>query len=231
MVLAVFAVLPLQATVIVLDFDTPQTGSNIIDAPLLTALGTITVSNAELISPTPDADMAAAGSAGNVIDWLASPPFPSLNFVYGGVIDIHVIAFAGPAFLSQELVSFYQPSIESGQPAGPLLLMADGIRSVGWFTSEGGAGPFPKEPLSLDNIMISDTPVPEPATLVMGTIGLLLIVAARAIAPRSRGRATLKGLARTGKLKRSIAISPAPIDGKPVRTSLRGPCEKFGFPP
>jgi hypothetical protein len=158
------------AGVILLNFDTPATGSEIAAAPLATPLGTVSARFVYIHAPRIDPDLTAAGSMGNYIDWQRSPPLPellfdfdvqSISFLYGGNdADIRVTAFDAAG---SEIGSFYQPALGDGQPAGPATITAEGIRRIQWTTSEMGcACAFESEFLALDNVVISDVETPEP---------------------------------------------------------------------
>jgi hypothetical protein len=175
---------PASAATITLDFDTPTTGSLIIGTPLVTSLGTITATNAELF-PLSDPELTAAGATGNTIDHLGSIINPvgtllfdfnvdAITLIYGGNLGDITIQVRDASNLV--LDSFFQADTGSGQPAGPITLSGSGIRSLEWFESGGSYA-------ALDNIAITANeiaaPVPEPASLTLLGLGLAGIAGRR----------------------------------------------------
>lgn len=165
------ASLPSVAAVVTLDFDTGATGSGIISAPLVTSLGTISATGAELVTFTSDPEFNAAGAFGNKIDHVngtATLSFDfdvsSINLIYGGNSgDITIqVRDATNAILD----SFFQASTLSGEPAGPITLSGAGIRSLIWFETSGGFA-------ALDNVVITANAVPEPSSLALLATALL----------------------------------------------------------
>ncbi len=81
--------MPASAATITLEFDSAATGSGIISGPLVTSLGTITATNAELVIFSDDLEFNAAGASGNKIDHQAARllfdfDVHSISLVYGG---------------------------------------------------------------------------------------------------------------------------------------------------
>ena len=149
-----FAVLDnisLRVDTIYLDADTPATGSNLDIAPLMTGFGAIRF-NGEIVSFT-DPDLTAAGSSGSVFD-IVSPgncelmfnfDVTSVTFLYGGNAgSINVQARDG---FGGVVDSFFQASTSTGEPAGPVTLAGNGIRSLYWSDTGGSFA-------ALDHIMI-----------------------------------------------------------------------------
>jgi len=159
------------AATITLDADTLATGSGLDVGPLVTSFGTISFIGE--IRSTSDADLAAAGSVGNVFDIdstaTASMFFDfdvlSVTFIYGGnsgIFDIEARDIGGGV-----LDAFFQASTEDGFPAGPITLNGPGIRSLYW-EDPGNAYS------AIDNVIIevADNPVPEPASMLLLGMGL-----------------------------------------------------------
>lgn len=160
------------AATILLDADTPATGSNLDVAPLVTPYGTITF-DAE-VRPTADPDLVAAGSTGNVFDvnntetatMLFDFDVESITFLYGGndgVMDIR-------AFDINDLLvdSFFQGNTGDGQLAGPVTLSGGGIRKLFW--QDPGLN-F----AAIDNLVIE---IPEPSALSLAAVGLAALLVA-----------------------------------------------------
>jgi hypothetical protein len=157
---------------ILLDADTPATGSLLGTQPLLTTFGEIHFAG-EIRDRDSDPEFNAIGATGNVfdIDNLSHHAYltfdfdiRSATFIYGGNTgNILVRAINGSG---QVVDSFFQADTLNG-PAGPITISGSGIRSLYWEDSWGG------QFAPLDNIEIV---VPEPCTLsllVLGGMGLL----------------------------------------------------------
>jgi hypothetical protein len=166
-------------TPIVLDADTPATGSNLVITPLVTPYGDITFSG-ELfaVSTTPvDSEFIAAGASGNVFNIIGPPGNQTAELFFG--FDVESIEFiyggnAGDILVEARDIgggvvdSFSQASTFIGQPAGPTTLSGSGIRSLYWTDT------WPDmDYAALDNITLT---VPEPATIaLLGLGGLSLL--------------------------------------------------------
>ncbi|NEO87621.1 MAG: hypothetical protein F6J87_25665 [Spirulina sp. SIO3F2] len=160
-----------------LDFDTPTTGSNIINAPLVTSLGTITVLDGELTTGY-DPDFATVGASGNKLNIddlngaLMTFDFDvdSLTFIYGGNSGVFDIVAKDA---SNNIVdSFFQASTGNGEPAGPITLSkntSSGIRSIFWQDPGYNFS-------AIDNITIESTQtVPEPANVLSLLLGVAFV--------------------------------------------------------
>ena len=161
---------PASAAPILLDFDSAATGSNIIAAPLVTPFGTITASDAELVTFTSDPEFNAAGASGNKIDHVGSVAallfdfdVSAITLIYGGNFgDITIRVRDGSSAIVD---SFFQADTSDGQPAGPITLTGTGIRRLEWFESDGSFA-------GLDNLEIEAAVVPEPASILLAISGL-----------------------------------------------------------
>lgn len=157
---------------ILLDADTPGTGSLLGTGPLVTPYGTITF-DGEVRDRDEDPEFNAAGALGNVFDIHNTPiqtaklsfdfDVQSVTFIYGGNSG-DILVEARDAF--DVLVdSFYQASTNGGQPAGPVTLSGSGIRSLYWKDTVPGMSFAP-----LDNIGLSV--IPAPGAILLGSIGV-----------------------------------------------------------
>jgi hypothetical protein len=169
---------------IILDADTPATGSDLDLAPLVTSFGTITFSG-EIRDRDSDPEFTAAGASGDVFDIFDLPTstalltfsfdVSSITFIYGGnvgVFDIEARDIGGSV-----VASFFQLSTDGGQPAGPITLAGPGIRSLFWTDPGNSFAP-------IDNVEIEPAAVPEPSTLLL--LGAGMLAAGRRL--RSRGK-------------------------------------------
>jgi hypothetical protein len=162
------------APTILLDADTPATGSLLGTQPLVTPFGTITF-DGEIRDRNADPEFNAAGALGDVFD-IDSPMqtaklsfgfnVQSLTFIYGGNVG-SILVEARDAF-GAVVDSFFQADTYGGQPAGPVTLSGLGIRSLYWEDTTPGMS-F----AALDNITIS--PIPAPGAIVLGGIGVGII--------------------------------------------------------
>lgn len=185
-----------EAATILLDGDTPETGSALMTQPLVTSAGTITLvqnDNFEFFWASSDLDMKNAGAEGKAFDILSSALTPprlefdfdvvEITFLYGGnaggilveALDINGV-----------VVDFFQQDdTDSDQPAGPATLSGNGIRALRW--NDTVVASDPSEMIGdyavLDNIVLTPgaaTTVPEPGTIGLVALGLAgLGVAAR----------------------------------------------------
>ncbi len=172
--LAVGAVQQVSRAQILLDADTPATGSLLGSTPLLTPYGAITFVG-QIRDRDNDPEFNAAGAAGNVFDIddfssTATLNFgfdvTSLTFIYGGnigVFDVRARDINGVT-----VASFYQPDTGAGQPAGPITLSAAGIRSLFW-----------QDPImsfaAIDNLTLTVVPEPSALTFAVPVAAALLI--------------------------------------------------------
>ncbi len=163
------------AATILLDADTPATGSLLGTVPLVTPYGTITF-DGEIRDRDADPDFNAAGAFGNVFDIYNAPiqtaklsfdfAVQSVTFIYGGNAG-DILVEARDAF-DMVVDSFYQASTGNGQPAGPVTLSGSGIRSLYWEDTVSGMNFAP-----LDNIGLSV--IPAPGAILLGSIGVGIV--------------------------------------------------------
>jgi hypothetical protein len=149
---------------IFLDADSPATGSDLDIQPLVTPYGNITFVG-EIRDKDGDPEFDAAGALGDVFDIdngtsQAALSFAfdvqSISFIYGGnlgVIDVEARDINGVA-----LDSFFQADTDLGQPAGPITLSGNGIRSLFWRDPGNSFA-------AIDNLTIEV--VPEPSTCAL----------------------------------------------------------------
>ena len=178
---------PAQAAVITLDFDTPETGADLLTAPLVTSAGTITLSfdgaDGSLEPASIDPDLVAAGGSGNalsadlggaaaVLAFDFDVDVVSVEFVFGGTGGSFNASVLNEAIV---VASFAIPSTGDGAFAGPVTLSSDdGITSLRWF------GPYvPASFAAIDNLVITTAEVAEPAPLGLMGLALLGLAAAR----------------------------------------------------
>ncbi|MBX3378261.1 MAG: S8 family serine peptidase [Phycisphaeraceae bacterium] len=143
-----------------LNGDQPGAGSTLVTTPLTTPLGTTTWTNGELFANSGnDPEFIAAGAQGNCFDGLGSPAncelvfnfdVDSVSFIYGGNLGGITVEARNAANVVVD--SFTQLDTFSGQPAGPRILAAPGIRRLRWI--EAVSGSF----AALDNIRIHGAP-------------------------------------------------------------------------
>ena len=147
--------------VILLDADTPATGSQLDMQPLATPWGTVSWTG-EIRDSVTDPDMPPAGAVGDGFDIDNSTStaelqfnfdVASFTFIYGGNIGVCDIVARNSS--GGIVDSFFQESTDDGWPVGPETLSGTGIRSVLWQDPGNGY-------LVLDNIHI----VPEGAISV-----------------------------------------------------------------
>lgn len=166
--------------VLLLDFDTPASGSELSTGSWVSPLGLIEFTGEFRSVDGTDADFNAAGASGNGLDIDNTTSIAELRFgfdvdavafIYGGNVGVFdIIAFDGSGNL---LDSFFQASTEDGEPAGPVVLSGPGIRRLTW----GDPGGFFA---ALDNLSIATgADVPAPATLALFGLGLAALGALR----------------------------------------------------
>jgi hypothetical protein len=154
-----FATSSFGAPTILLDADTPATGSLLGTQPLVTPFGTITF-DGEMRDRNGDPEFNDAGALGDVFDIHNTPiqtaelsfgfSVQSLTFIYGGNFgSILVEARDGSGVVVD---SFFQADTSGGQPAGPITLSGSNIRSLNWEDTELG-----NNFAALDNIIVSPT--------------------------------------------------------------------------
>ena len=161
---------------ITLDADALAAGWYTDAAPLVfaTALGNVSFVG-QIRDRDSDPEFNAAGASGNVfnvnqyagaeaeLSWDFYVPY--LSFIYGGNSGgILVEARDGDGNV---LDSFYQADTAMGQPAGPVVLQGDGIRSLYWKESNPDYQTF----AALDNI----SNIPAPGAILLGSIGVGLV--------------------------------------------------------
>jgi len=156
---------------ILLDADSPATGSLLGTQPLVTLFGTITF-DGEIRDRDSDPEFNAAGALGDVfnIQFLSQTAelsfdfnVQSLTFIYGGNSG-SILVEARDEF-GAVVDSFFQADTYGGQPAGPVTLSGLGIRSLYWEDTV-----FGMTFAALDNITIS--PIPAPGAILLGSIGV-----------------------------------------------------------
>lgn len=162
---------PSSAGIITLDADTPETGSEIMNTPLVTEFGTITFQG-EIIEGN-DPEMIAEGSSGNVFNIVFSPLGASLSFDF----DVESISFlyggnyggfyAEAINADGEIVGLrFQESTGEGEQAGPWTLSGYRIRELRWNDTQTGL-----TGAMIDNIEIT-VPSPSGVLPVMAGVGI-----------------------------------------------------------
>ena len=177
LVIANFQAATSAAPIILLNGDSPATGSQLGAIPLVTPFGPITFAGEFLFGGAGgDPEFLAAGSLRNVFDIADSTSTAQLtfgfdvveaSFIYGGnsgVFDIQARDIVGNV-----VDSFFQSSTYEGQPAGPITLSGVGIRSLVWRDPGNSFAP-------IDNVMIVPA-VPEPSTLAISCAAAMLAFA------------------------------------------------------
>jgi len=162
--------------VVILDFDTLPTGSDIINNPLVTADGTITASSSG--GSLYLADGASGGLNGDVLrfDEAVDGDYGQLAFDY----DVSSISFMYAGFLSGVITvqvldaglsvvdSFFDGDTNDDLPGGPVVLSGSNIRYFRFFDGPGGLS-F----VGVDDLIITaGSSVPEPTTLALLMMGL-----------------------------------------------------------
>jgi len=174
MVLAIGAQNASAVPMITLDFDSAATGADLMTTPLVTAFGTITLSNATAIQPTD------AGSGDGVLhDQSVNSGFARFDFDFDVLaIDFTYSGQGGGVFTGEVLdigdavlESIFNPDTSSLLQWGPVTLGGTGtaIRAFR-FADEPGGGALS----SVDNLVIIPVvaAVPEPSTVVLMGVGL-----------------------------------------------------------
>ena len=156
---------------IFLDFENPESGSSLGVEPLESAAGLIFFEGEFGQVPKTDQDFVDAGAFGNMLDidndtstavLVFDFDVSSLTFIYGGgpgLFDVSAFDIDGNV-----VDSFFQPSTDVGEDAGPLTLEGIGIRQLAW-TDPGFNF------AAIDNLTI--TVVPEPS---MCCVAIVLLV-------------------------------------------------------
>jgi hypothetical protein len=150
----------LECTVF-LDADTPETGSELQSAPLLTAFGEVSFIGE--IRITGDIDLVAAGSTGNVMD-IGAPDssaelsfgfdVESITFIYGGNVGVMSVEARDADGLVVD--SFFQASTGDGEPAGPVTLQGERIRSLRWEDPDNSFAPLDNMALVVSKGLVLD---------------------------------------------------------------------------
>jgi len=170
-------------TTILLDADTPDTGSLLGTTLLVTAYGDITF-DGEIVIGVHDPEFGDAGASGSTFDIFGPNDAPagdqtaelffdfdviSLEFIYGGNYgNIYIEARDEQG----GVVDFFnQGSTGYLQPAGPITLSGSGIRSLYWTDTIAVQDYAP-----LDNITVT---IPEPATIFLLAFGSLALLRRR----------------------------------------------------
>lgn len=154
----------------VLDFDSPTTGSNILDMPLESPLGTISASNAARFSTFMGTGNALLydDSASSELTML-SFDFDArvLEFIYTGEVFGVFTAIARNE-LGEVVDEFFNADTSTQNVWGPITLEGAGIRSLEFGDAPGGAFLA-----AIDNVEIET--VPEPGSLLGCWLGLAWI--------------------------------------------------------
>lgn len=176
-VAAIFSLSGVSQAVVILDFDSAATGSNIVTNPLVTADGTITASNTG--GNLYVTSGASGGLTGNALrfDESADGQYAQLAFDY----DVASVEFLFAGFLSgfftaqaldasfNVVDSFFDGNTNDDTPGGPVTLSGSNIRYFRFFDGPGGAS-F----AGVDDLVITAAnAVPEPSILLLMMIGLL----------------------------------------------------------
>ena len=162
-----------NAGLIYLDGDTVATGSTLGNSSLSTSFGNIDFQG-EFRVGNSDAEFIAAGSTGNVFDidnssrasFIFDFDVSSFSFIFGG--NSGVFDIVAKNSIGVIVDSFFQPSTDTGEFAGPLTLAGSGIRSIEWQDPGFSFAP-------IDNITIVTTSVPEPSSIALLLAGLISI--------------------------------------------------------
>lgn len=155
--------LSVNSAVISLDADSAITGSLLETTPLVTSFGTISYTGSIELESSGyvDGDMQNAGSSGanfsgtsgNFASFLFDFDVTSISFLYGGNGgDFEMFMLDGSGNV---INSFYQASTSGSEPAGPMILMAQGTREIKWRDTVSWA--------AIDNVNLDVTSVPVPA--------------------------------------------------------------------
>jgi len=171
------------ALTILLDADTPATGSLLGTTPLVTAYGDITF-DGEIVIGVHDPEFGDARASGSTFDILGPDDTPagdqtaelffdfdviSLEFIYGG--NAGNIYIEARDYLGGVVASFSQGSTGHLQLAGPITLSGPDIRSLYWTDTIAEQDYAP-----LDNIIVT---VPGPATILLLALGSLALLRRR----------------------------------------------------
>ncbi len=165
---------------IFLDADTLDTGSDLVNTPLMTPYGTITFSG-QIYLDSSDPDFIDVGASGGTFDILGPHDNPvgdqtaelffdfdviSIEFIYGG--NDGSIKIEARDYLDNAVDSFFQGDTWDDEPAGPITLYGPGICSLYWEDTVPG-----EDHAALDNITI--TLIPSPSAVVLAGIGVSFV--------------------------------------------------------
>jgi hypothetical protein len=190
---AVFALIALSSqgakgSSIILDGETPATGSNLKTTPLVTPFGTITFVGTVL--PQYDGDMPAgrtfstdngvvpgtSGSTIEVAEFNFSFDVQSATFIYGG--NTGTFSIQARDISSNVVAQFFQANTSSSQPIGPVTLSGSGIRQLRFEDTDLVLA-------NIDNVGLVAVPEPSCVVLLFLAAGAIALVSKRS-APRHR---------------------------------------------
>ena len=172
--LMLIAVPAVRAGTVTLDFETPATGSQLISSPLFTSIGKITLSNAT--------DIGVYGPTGKGVrhSLSANPGVARFDFDFNvSSITFDFNGYGGGVFTAQVLDglnavinSYFDPSTRCASTCfdGHVTLAGSGIKAMIFADWPGGI-----DQSFVDNMTIVGG-VPEPASIVLFSAGLLAVV-------------------------------------------------------
>jgi len=156
-----------SAEIILIDGESPETGSLLGTTPLVLPFGTVTFAGAFRNDPN-DPEFIAAGASNNIFNVNGTLTLPkssltfdfdvkSITFVYGG--NAGNINVQAKDINNVVVASFVQADTGPGQPAGPVTLSATAIRSLVWTDTFGRFAP-------LDNIQLLTSTLGNPSLAI-----------------------------------------------------------------